>query len=87
MGTETVLIEKRELVTTEALTFAIWGTRELLQEHHWPQPPLPDDVMSLAPCGFRVTQIHGAGGQRTGKIKFSDPNGNTIYEQEWIIIR
>jgi hypothetical protein len=77
-GQETVLIEISELLTTAALAVAEVDVRKYFEEHRLPQPPLPQNFLSLAPCRLLITETQG-----TGKVNITDLNGAVLYQSEW----
>jgi hypothetical protein len=85
VGDTTVLIEAPDLLTPAALARTADWTRQFFREHFLPQPPLPENFLTLAPCSLLVTETEGEAGLRTGRIKIAGPDGAVLYEQEWLI--
>jgi hypothetical protein len=80
-----VSLAATDLFTPAQLALTIHWMRELFREQGLPQPPVPENVLNLAPCSLSVTETPGDGGLITGKIKLADPDGAVLYEEEWII--
>ena len=64
---------------------AITDLRDHYRRQGLPQPPLPDDVLQLVPCSIDVTETEGAHGMRTGKVLITKPDGETLFEQDWLV--
>jgi len=58
--------------------FADYGSR---------QPPFPEDVLLLAPCGFLITEWERDDRERIGRIEISKPDGRIIYDKAWLLDR
>ena len=76
---ETVLIEVSEVLTPAALADTELNVRKFFDEHHLPQPPLPQNLLSLAPCRLLITRTQG----ERGTVSITDLNGAVLYQSEW----
>jgi hypothetical protein len=79
------IIKVQNLTTSTQLAVVIMDLREHYKEYRLPQPPLPDDVLSLVPCSLDVSESRGANGLVTGKVLITDPKGEVLFEREWVV--
>ena len=52
-------IEAKSLSSAAAIASASYDIQEIFDKDRLPQPPLPEKVLSLAPCNVLVTETKG----------------------------
>jgi len=82
-----LIMEATNLTDSTQIASVVIDLRNYFNEYDQPQPPLPANLLSLAPCNIRVTETEGEGGARLGRVLITNPKGNTLYEKEWTLPR
>jgi hypothetical protein len=78
-----VLISGAPLANAAALGMMLAETRKYFSELRDRQPPLPSNVLLLAPCGLLVTEWEGDNGERIGRIQIFDPDDRIVVDKSW----
>ena len=80
-----VLISGSPLANATALAMVLGEARTYFTEYGNQPPPLPDDVLLLAPCGVLITEWEGDNRERIGRIEISKPDGRIVYDMAWLL--
>ena len=83
IGETAKIIEVTDLQTPASLAMTVVEVRQFFDEYHLPQPPLPDNVLTLAPCSLLIIETQAAAGRTDARITITNPQGDTLYEREW----
>ena len=80
-----ITFEVLNIQTEGQMVSAVIQLREYYEFEKLPQPPLPANVIKLAPCDLQITETLGASELKTGKVLITSPSGKTLYEKEWLL--
>jgi hypothetical protein len=78
-----VLIHAAPLANSAALAFSLGEARKYFAEFNLPQPPLPDNVLSLAPRGLLISEWEEEQGEKIGRIQISATDDSVMFDEEW----
>ena len=77
-----VIFEATNLRTGTEVASAVAALRRIFDGHGLLQPPLPQNMLKLAPCSLVVTEIRTSSKSRHARIVITDADGKVVYDHQ-----
>ncbi|HET7086034.1 MAG TPA: hypothetical protein VFI23_14750 [Rhizomicrobium sp.] len=78
-----ILVRGANLTNAAMVLHTVALARKYCADYRIPQPPLPADAASFAPCTLEMSEWKDDDGGRIGRLQFLRDDGSVIFDQEW----